>query len=41
VEIGREMAAGVAYSRKRCHGGSGTSENNEQHCGAVALVSSS
>jgi len=35
VEIGREMAAGVAYSRKRRHGGSGTSEHGGQHCGVV------
>jgi hypothetical protein len=35
VEIGREMAAGVADSRRRRHGGSKTSEHGERHCDVV------
>ena len=31
----------MAYSRERRHGGSGTSENDEQYCGVVTWPSSS
>jgi hypothetical protein len=41
VKIGGAIEGGVACLNERCRGGLGTIENNEQHCGAVALVSSS